>query len=65
MSDEARIFVVELRDPDSSEWQPVDGAGASSRRQDAEEELRQDRADNPDALFRVAIYARVSSYPVR
>lgn len=63
-SDEARVFVVESKDADTGEWSPVAGAGASLRRQDAEEELRQDRADNPGELFRVAVYARVSSYPV-
>jgi hypothetical protein len=62
--DEARVFVVESKDPDSCAWEPVAGAGASLRRQDAEEELRQDRADNPGKLFRVAIYTRVSSYSV-
>lgn len=64
VSDEARVFVVESRDPDTGEWQPVAGAGASSRRQDAEDELRQDGADNPGVLFRVAVYTRVSSYSV-
>ena len=64
VSDEARVFVVESRDPYTCEWEPVAGAGASLRRQDAEEELRQDRADNPGTLFRLAVYTRVSSYSV-
>lgn len=58
---EHKVFVVETEN-EWGEWEPVAGANANPQHTDAEEELRQDQADNPGAKLRIAPYVRAASF---
>lgn len=50
----ARIWIVELRDPDSGEWLPT--IGAALNREDGRCEVRDWRRLNPGDCFRLREY---------
>ena len=52
------IFVVETKNPDTGHWEVVEGTGANTTFEAAEDEMKQDQADNPQVPFRVKAYFR-------
>jgi hypothetical protein len=52
-------YVVEWKNNETGNWEAVAGAEANKKREYAEEEKRQDQADNPGVEFRIAEYRRV------
>lgn len=57
------IYVVEMQNPDTGEWEVLEGTNASIKRDDALEEMKQDQKDNPQSKFRVVQYVRTGHFP--